>query len=404
MAKAGVDGCEGNDVIPFNRPALVGNEFAYIQAAVESRQLSAAGAFSERCASWLERRIEPCRRALLTHSCTGALEMAAQLLSLAPGDEVIMPSFTFPTTAAAFALRGATPVFVDVRPDTLNIDERLIEAAITERTKAIVVVHYAGVAAEMDAIVEIARANDLFVVEDAAQALLASYRGRSCGGLGDLAALSFHETKNVIAGEGGAILFSGDEWVERGYVLRDKGTNRQQFFRGEVDRYSWVDLGSSYGLSELGAAFLWAQLEQADRLVEERLRLWAAYHEGLEGLESKGLLARPTVLEHVVHNAHLYYVLLPNLAERTRVLRELNERDINAVFHFVPLHSSEAGRRFGRTHGELSVTDAISERLLRLPLWVGMTDRDIERVLTTVHEVVEPAASATIAPEAHEQQ
>lgn len=388
MVEAAKGGRKGNDVIPFNRPALVGNELVYIQMAVESRQLSAAGAFSKRCSVWLERRIEPCRCALLTHSCTGALEMAAQLLALAPGDEVIMPSFTFPTTASAFALQGAVPVFVDVRSDTLNIDERLIEGAITERTRAIVVVHYGGISAEMDAIVEVARANELLVIEDAAQALLASYRGRPCGGLGDLAAFSFHETKNVIAGEGGAILFSDDRWAERAYVLRDKGTNRRQFFLGEVDRYSWVDLGSSYGLSELGAAFLWAQLECADRLFEERLRLWTAYHDGLEDLERRELLVRPTVPAHVSHNAHLYYVLLPDLDRRTHTLRDLNRRGVNAVFHFAPLHSSEAGRRFGRANGELSVTDAASERLMRLPLWVGMTDRDIDRVLTAVHEVV----------------
>jgi dTDP-4-amino-4,6-dideoxygalactose transaminase len=365
--------------IPFNRPGLAGKEQEYILEALANGQLSADGPFTKRCAAWLEAQTD-CARALLTHSCTAALEMAALLLEIEPGDEVIMPSFTFVSTANAFVLRGGIPVFVDIRPDTLNIAETKIEAAITPQTKAIVAVHYAGVPCEMDAITEIASRHGLPVVEDAAQALMSSYKGRPAGNLGDLAALSFHETKNVTSGEGGALLVNASEWIERALVLRDKGTDRNRFFRGLVDKYSWVDIGSSYGLSELNAAFLFAQLEHASELTARRLRTWDLYHEALEGLEERGLLRRPEVPTGIQHNAHMYYVLLSDLEERAAVIDELSRLDVHAVFHYVPLHSSEAGRRFGRAQGDLPHTDALSERLVRLPMWNQMRETDALRV------------------------
>lgn len=369
--------------IPFNRPTLVGREFEYIREALESRQLSSGGVFGRRCAEWLE-SFTGCRHALLTNSCTAALEIAAHLLALEPGDEVIVPSFTFVSTANAFALRGAVPVFVDIRPDTLNVDETRIEEAISPWTKAVVAVHYAGVPAEMDAIVEIARRHRLVAIEDAAQALQSLYRGRAAGNLGDLAAVSFHETKNVISGEGGALLLADGAWLDRAAIARDKGTNRAEFFRGEVDKYTWVDLGSSYGLSELNAAFLWAQLEHADAILRDRLATWQHYHERLERLEQAGLLTRPAVPPHVRHNGHLYYVLVRTPAERALLLEELNRQGVNAVFHYVPLHLSPAGLRFGRAAGDLRHTESVSERLIRLPLWVGMREHHVERVVAAV--------------------
>jgi len=314
--------------------------------------------------------------------------MAALLLEIEPGDEVIMPSFTFASTANAFVLRGGVPVFVDIRPDTLNIDETKIEDAITSRTRAIVVVHYAGVPCEMDTINEIATRHGLIVVEDAAQALMSTYRGRPAGALGRFAALSFHETKNVTSGEGGALLLNEPESVERALILRDKGTNRNRFFRGLVDKYSWVDLGSSYGLSELNAALLYAQLEHATELTADRLRTWQLYHEALEGLEERGLLRRPEIPAGIEHNAHMYYVLLGSFEERSAVIDDLGQRDINAVFHYVPLHSSEAGRKCGRPHGDLLHTTSLSERLVRLPLWSGMAETDALRVVEAVGSAV----------------
>jgi dTDP-4-amino-4,6-dideoxygalactose transaminase len=322
------------------------------------------------------------------HSATAALELAALLLDVEPGDEVVMPSFTFVSTANAFVLRGGVPVFVDVRPDTLNLDETLVEGAITERTKAVVPVHYAGVACEMDTICAIAERHDLAVVADAAQALGSTYHGRPAGGIADLAALSFHETKNVTSAEGGALLVNRPELCERAEILRDKGTDRSRFFRGEVDKYSWVDVGSSYGLSELNAAFLWAQLEAADELTQDRLRTWRAYHEALAPLEAEGVLRRPVVPEGVEHNAHIYYVLVDDLDERSRVLEGLNRHGVNAVFHYVPLHASVGGLKYGRAAGPLPHTEALAERLIRLPLWSGMSETQTQQVVETLADAV----------------
>jgi dTDP-4-amino-4,6-dideoxygalactose transaminase len=379
--------------VPFNRPTLAGSEYEYIVQALSHGHLSADGPFGKRSEAWLERQTGA-RRALATHSATAALEMAALLLDIEPGDEVVMPSFTFVSTANAFVLRGAVPVFVDINPSTLNLDESLVEDALTERTRAIVAVHYAGVPCEMDSLLELARPRGIALIEDAAQALGSQYRGRPAGGLGDLAALSFHETKNVISGEGGALLISREDLVERAIVLRDKGTDRGRFFRGLVDKYSWVDLGSSFGLSELNAAFLWAQLEHADRLTEDRLRTWRLYHEAFAGLEADGLVRRPIVPPHIEHNGHLYYLLLPNLERRTALIEELERRGINAVFHYVPLHSSPAGRRYGRTSGQLPNTDAAGEGLVRLPLWAGLLEEDVLRVVECVRDAVTSGVSS----------
>jgi dTDP-4-amino-4,6-dideoxygalactose transaminase len=381
------DTLPGLEHIPFNRPRLAGKEQEYILEALANGQLSADGPFTKQCTNWLE-DYTGCRRALLTHSCTAALEMIALLLELEPGDEVVMPSFTFVSTANAFVLRGAVPVFVDVRPDTLNVDEARLEEAITPRTKAIVAVHYAGVPCEMDAIDAIAARRGVAVVEDAAQALMSSYKGRPAGRLGDLAALSFHETKNVTSGEGGALLLNDSRRLERALFVRDKGTNRSKFLRGAVDKYSWVDLGSSYGLSELNAAFLYAQLEHASELTADRLRTWDLYHDGLEGLEERGLLRRPEIPAEIQHNAHMYYILVADLDERTRVIEELARRGIHAVFHYVPLHSSEGGLRFGRAHGPLPQTEAVADRVVRLPLWNRMPESDALRVVEALSAVL----------------
>lgn len=375
------------DRVPFNRPQAIGAELAYVGEALERAELASDGRFAKLCAEWLEARTRV-ERALLVHSATAALEMIALLLELEPGDEVIMPSFTFVTTANAVVLRGATPVFVDVRPDTLNIDEAQAEEAITPKTRAILAVHYAGVPCEMDALNEIASRRGIAVVEDAAQALLSTYKGRPAGGLGDAAAISFHETKNVHCGEGGALLVRRQEWLERSHVLRDKGTNRQRFLRGQVDKYSWVDLGSSYGLGDLSAAFLWGQLERADDVLKERHRVWETYHERLTPLEERGLLRRPIVPEHVEHNAHLYYILVRDLDERTRVIEELGGHGVHAVFHYVPLHSAPAGLRYGRAHGDLTETDDVSDRLVRLPLWYRMPAEAVDRVTSAVSDVI----------------
>jgi dTDP-4-amino-4,6-dideoxygalactose transaminase len=372
--------------ISFNRPTVTGNELRYIQEALDNFHVSGDGMFSKRCSAWLEERVGT-RRALLTHSCTAALEMAALLCDLGPGDEVIMPSFTFVSTANAVALRGAVPVFVDIRRDTLNIDEGLIEAAITPRTKAICVVHYAGVACEMDAVMEIARRHGLMVVEDAAQALGASYRGRPLGGIGDFAALSFHETKNFISGEGGALLINDPAHVGRAEILREKGTNRSSFLRGEVDKYTWVDLGSSFLPSDIIAAFLWAQFEQAESLQIQRRSLWDRYHEGFQSLEREGVVRRPIIPDGCDHNAHLYYLLLADSDARNRLIAALRQRNIHAPFHYVPLHSAPGGLRFARTHGSLAVTEDASSRLLRMPLWHAMTDEP-DQVIEAVHSLL----------------
>jgi len=359
--------------IPFNKPYLTGRELGYIRQAHEAHHLSGDGAFTKRCSEWLA-RATGCHQALLTHSCTAALEMAAMLAGTAPGDEIIMPSFTFVSTANAFVLRGGVPVFVDIREDTLNIDESKIEAAITARTRAIVVVHYAGVACEMEAIARIASRHGLMLIEDAAQALGASYRGRPLGGFGQLAALSFHETKNVISGEGGALLVNAPELAARAEMLREKGTNRGAYFRGEVDKYTWVDLGSSFLPSDIIAAFLWAQLEQAEAILARRQALWARYHAAFAPLERAGRLRRPIVPHDAAPNAHCYFLLLPDLASRSRFIESLRPQGVHAVFHYVPLHSSPAGRKFGRASGPMTVTDTVADRLVRLPLWLGLEE------------------------------
>ncbi|MDD5389280.1 MAG: dTDP-4-amino-4,6-dideoxygalactose transaminase [Gallionellaceae bacterium] len=363
--------------IPFNKPYMTGKELWYIAQAHHNGWLAGDGGFTKKCNAWLELRTGA-RRALLTHSCTAALEMAAILADLQPGDEVIMPSYTFVSTANAFVLRGAVPVFVDIRPDTLNIDETLIEAAITDRTRAIVPVHYAGVGCEMDAIMDIAARHKLLVIEDAAQGIMSSYKGRPLGSIGHLAALSFHETKNIISGEGGALLVNDPELAERAEIIREKGTNRSQFFRGQVDKYTWVDIGSSYLPSELIAAFLWAQMEEADAITQCRLYIWQAYHDAFVDLEQRGKVVRPRVPTHCEHNAHMYQLLLPSLEKRTAFIAALKTEGIGSVFHYVPLHTAPAGRHLGRAVGELRHTLDISDRLVRLPLWLGLEKYQIE--------------------------
>ncbi|MBC3207676.1 dTDP-4-amino-4,6-dideoxygalactose transaminase [Pseudomonas sp. SWRI111] len=376
-----------SDNIPFNFPHMTGKELYYIAEAHFNGRLAGDGPFTKLCHSWLEQRTG-CSTALLTHSCTAALEMAALLLDIEPGDEIIMPSYTFVSTANAFVLRGGVPVFIDVREDTLNMDERLIEAAITPRTRAIVPVHYAGMACEMDSIISIAKRYDLRVIEDAAQGVMASYKGRALGSIGDLGAYSFHETKNVISGEGGALLVNDPKLALRAEIIREKGTDRSRFFRGEVDKYTWQEVGSSFLPGELIAAFLWAQLEEADRITQARLSSWDRYHELLAPLEVEGLLRRPIVPDDCQHNAHMYYVLLSPEIDRQVVLNELKCNDIWSVFHYVPLHSSPAGKRYGRTSGELSVTDRQSESLIRLPLWVGLRNEQQDRVIETINKVL----------------
>ena len=370
--------------IPFNKPSAVGTELANIADALARGHLSGDGYYTQRCHQWLERRLG-CRRALLTHSCTGALDMAAILCDLVPGDEVIMPSYTFVSTANAFVLRGAVPVFVDIRADTLNIDERLIEAAITPHTRAIAVVHYAGVACEMDAIMAIAQRHNLLVVEDAAQALLATYKGRNLGTIGELGCISFHETKNLISGEGGALVVNDERFAERAEIVREKGTNRSRFLRGEVDKYTWVDLGSSYLPSELIAAFLDAQFAHADEVIARRREVWARYRAGLAELAAAGSIELPRDgYTDRVPNGHLFYVLADTLATRIALAAHLKTHDMLAVSHYVPLHSSPAGLKWGRACGEFKVTDDISDRLLRLPIYFGITDGQVDSVIGSV--------------------
>lgn len=372
--------------IRFNKPYMTGKELDLIKQAHANGHLAGDGEFTKRCHAWLEEHIG-CHKALLTHSCTAALEMAALLLDLKPGDEVIMPSYTFVSTANAFVLRGAIPVFVDIRPDTLNIDEALIEAAITPKTRAICVVHYAGVGCEMDTIMDIANRHGLAVVEDAAQGIMSRYKGRPLGSIGHLAALSFHETKNVISGEGGALLINDEQLVERAEIIREKGTNRSKFFRGQVDKYTWVDVGSSYLPGELMAAFLAAQLDEAAAITERRLALWSRYYSWAAPLEHKNPLQRPIVPDECIHNAHMFYMLLPSLKARTRFIEGLKSGGIGAVFHYIPLHSSPAGKKYCRTNGPLPNTDATSERLVRMPLWVGL-EGELDRVLTKAEQLL----------------
>ena len=360
-------------MIPFNKPGLTGREIGYIGQAHDLHHLAGDGVFTKKCHAWLE-AYSGAGKALLTHSCTAALEMSAILADIQPGDEIIMPSYTFVSTANAFVLRGGVPVFVDIRADTLNIDENLIEAAITPRTKAIVPVHYAGVACEMDTIMAIAERHNLLVIEDAAQGVMSSYKGKPLGAIGHMGTYSFHETKNVISGEGGALLVNAARFAERAEIIREKGTNRSLFFRGQVDKYTWVDIGSSYLPSEIIAAFLWAQLEDAQVITAKRMTIWQSYHAALAGLEVAGKLRRPTVPADCIHNAHMYYMLLESLAQRTEVIARLKLKGINSVFHYVPLHNSPAGMKYGRANGALPNTESLADRLVRLPMWLGMED------------------------------
>ncbi len=373
--------------IPFNRPYLAGKELGYIGEAHANMHLSGDGAFTTKCQSWLEKCTNR-HKALLTHSCTGALEMAAILADIQPGDEVIMPSYTFPSAANAIVLRGGAPVFVDIREDTLNIDESKIEDAITKNTKAIVPVHYAGVACEMDAIMTIAVERKLIIIEDSAQGILSYYKGRPLGSIGDLAALSFHATKNISSGEGGALLINDPRWIERAEIIREKGTDRSKFFRGEVDKYSWVDVGSSFLPSKITAAFLWAQLEKAEEITRRRIAVWERYYQAFASLEADGLARRPVIPSHCRHNGHLFYLLLPDLGSRDAFIKGLNALGVNAVFHYIPLHSSIAGKKYGRTNGDLIHTRNTSDRLARLPLWSDMEEEHILRVIRAVYEVM----------------
>ncbi len=370
--------------VPFNWPVAVGAELDNIRDALARGHLAGDGFYTKRCHEWLQQRLGALH-ALLTHSCTGALEMAAILCDLEPGDEVIMPSYTFVSTANAFVLRGAVPVFVDVRADTINIDERLIAAAITPRTKAIAVVHYAGVACEMDAIMALAREYHLLVVEDAAQALLATYKGRNLGTIGELGCISFHETKNLISGEGGALLINDERLAERAEIIREKGTNRSRFLRGEVDKYTWVDIGSSYLPSELVAAFLDAQLAHADEVIARRRAVWQRYYNGLTELSAAGHIELPrNDYGDRQANGHLFYVLTDTLATRMALAAQLKQGEILSVSHYVPLHSSHAGRKWGRASGELKVTDSLGDRLLRLPIYYGISDAQVDAVIDAV--------------------
>jgi dTDP-4-amino-4,6-dideoxygalactose transaminase len=365
--------------IPFNKPYMTGKELAYIAEAHSNNMLAGDGPFTRRCHNWLKDNTGT-RSALLTHSCTAALEMAAILADIQPGNEVIMPSYTFVSTANAFVLRGGVPVFVDIRRDTLNIDETLIEAAITSRTKAIVPVHYAGVACDMSSIMDIAQRHNLLVIEDAAHGVISSYKGRPLGSIGHMGAYSFHETKNIIAGEGGALLVNDDRFCERAEIIREKGTNRSQFFRGQVDKYMWTDIGSSYLPGEITAAFLWAQMEEAENITRYRLNIWQQYHDALEPLEAAGLLRRPMVPSDCKHNAHMYYILLNSQEKRAQIIEKFKKQGISAIFHFLPLHSSPAGIKYGRVCGNLTHTETLAHRLLRLPLWVGL-DKHQRRVV-----------------------
>ena len=369
--------------IPFNKPFIIGRELSLIADSVARGHLSGDGAYTKLCHEWLEKNLG-CEKGLLTHSCTAALEMAAILCDIQPGDEVILPSYTFVSTANAFVLRGAKPVFLDIRPDTLNIDERLIEAAITPNTKVIVPVHYAGVPCEMDSIMEIATRRDLLVVEDAAQALLSTYKGKALGTIGHFGCLSFHETKNIISGEGGALLVNDPLFVEQAEIIWEKGTDRRKFFRGEVDKYTWVNIGSSYLPSELVSAFLYAQLEHADQIIAKRRSICADYAARLGDLQLSGYIRLPDFGED--SNGHMYHILLDSFETRSRLIRDLKEKGILSVSHYVPLHSSPAGRKYGQVGSTMLQTDEISRLLLRLPLYYEMTESEISYVCQAVHE------------------
>jgi dTDP-4-amino-4,6-dideoxygalactose transaminase len=375
-------------MIGFNKPYLTGKELHYIADAHQRGQLAGDGHYTRLCSHWLEHATGS-KKVLLTHSCTAALEMAAILADIKPGDEVIMPSYTFVSTANAFVLRGGVPVFVDIRSDTMNIDEAQIEAAITPRTRAIVPVHYSGVACEMDAIMDIARRHRLLVIEDAAQGVMARYKGRALGSIAHLGAYSFHETKNLISGEGGALLVNDPSLVSRAEIIREKGTNRSQFFRGEVDKYTWVDIGSSYLPGEIVAAFLWAQLEEAKKITDERLTLWSAYHRAFETVELAGRVQRPVVPAGCAHNAHMYYLLLKDLSARTAFINTMRHERINCLFHYVPLHSSSAGKKYGRAVGSMEITNDLADRLVRLPVWVGLSAAQRSHIIGASKKILE---------------
>lgn len=371
-------------MIPFNAPPIVGSEIDYIQSAMASGKLCGDGGFTRRCQQWMEQHFH-CKKVLLTPSCTASLEMAALLIDIQPGDEVIMPSYTFVSTANAFVLRGATIVFVDVRPDTLNIDETLIEAAITPKTRAIVPVHYAGVACEMDTIMALAARYQLYVIEDAAQGVMSRYKGRALGTIGHIGCFSFHETKNYTAGgEGGATLLNDASLVERAEIIREKGTDRSQFFRGQVDKYTWRDIGSSYLMADLQAAYLWAQLEAAEQINQQRLDLWQRYYAALQPLAAARRISLPVVPEHCRHNAHMFYIKLCDSDDRQALINWMKEAEILTVFHYIPLHSSPAGERFGRFHGIDHFTTSESERLLRLPLFYNLSDNNQRTVISSL--------------------
>lgn len=369
-------------MINFNKPLFSGKELEYIKTAIENQKICGDGEFTHKCNKWFEDKFNT-PKALLTTSCTHALEMAAFLCDIKPGDEVIMPSFTFVSTADAFVLRGAKIVFVDIRPDTMNIDENLIEEAITDKTKAIVPVHYAGVACEMDKIMEISKKYNLYVIEDAAQGVMSTYKGKALGTIGDFGCFSFHETKNYSMGEGGALLIKDKKNIERAEIIREKGTNRSKFFRGQVDKYTWIDWGSSYLPSELNAAYLWAQLEKADEINRDRIKSWNLYYENLKVLEEKGYIELPKVPDNCIHNAHMFYIKCKNLEERTKLIEKLKSNDILAVFHYIPLHSSPAGQKFGRFSGQDKYTTNESECLLRLPMYFGLG----ENVYKTIYSI-----------------
>lgn len=371
-------------MIQFNIPPYTGREMDYIKEAIEKRKICGDGEFTKRCNQWIEKQ-SGTTKALLTTSCTHATEMAAILCGIQPGDEVIMPSYTFVSTADAFVLRGAKAVFVDIRPDTLNIDEKLIENAVTEKTKAIVPVHYAGISCEMDTIMDIARKYNLKVVEDAAQGVMSYYKGQALGTIGDFGCLSFHETKNLSMGEGGALLIKDQDMIEKAEIVREKGTNRSKFFRGQIDKYTWIDAGSSYLPSELNAAYLWAQMEMAKDIYDDRMSSWNAYYEGLRDLQDKGVLEIPVVPESCVHNAHMFYIKVSDLEERTKMIDYLKEHDVNAVFHYIPLHTAPAGVKYGEFRGEDRYTTKESERLIRLPLYYGL-GKDVEKVIDAVRK------------------
>lgn len=372
-------------MIPFNVPPASGKEIAYIQKAIENRKICGDGEFTKKCSAWMESKFNA-QKLLLTTSGTSALEMAAVLCDIQAGDEVIMPSYTFCSTANAFVQRGAKIVFVDIRPDTMNIDETKIEDAITSKTKAIVPVHYAGVSCEMDTIMKIAKKHSLFVVEDAAQGVMSSYKGKALGTIGDFGCYSFHETKNYSMGEGGAIVINNPQYIERAEIIREKGTNRSRFLRGQVDKYTWIEYGSSFLPSELNAAYLWGQLEIADKINNDRLASWNEYYQNLTELEKKGYIELPFIPVDCIHNAHMFHIKVKNIEERTQLIEFLKSKDIGAVFHYVPLHSAPAGKKYGVFAGRDIYTTKESERLLRLPMYYSLTETEVEHVCKNIFE------------------